>query len=112
MKMFIAAALAASLVGCGYSARDTEVVGQVKRVMHNTPLICDDYQDIDLSLGVIRNGTGSASKEDVWIIVSKADADTAKKAAESGQLVKVTYDTKRATWCAYDRVASSIKLIN
>jgi len=100
MKKIFALAIIVALTGCGYSNRDVEVVGQVKRVVHNTPLICPDYDDIDLSLGVMRNGTGSMSTQDIYLnVMNKADLATLKEANSTGVLVKLTYDTKRVRIC-------------
>ena len=36
---------ALSLAACGYSSRDSELIGQVKKVVRNTPIICSEYED-------------------------------------------------------------------
>lgn len=94
--MMKAIPIALLLSACGYSARDNELVGQVKKVTAETPLLCGDYYEVDISLGVLRNGQGSVSKEDVVLYV-KGDPDVPllKKAAEVGLPVKVRYDVKR-----------------
>ena len=99
------------LTSCGYSARDTEAVGQVKRVMNNTPMFCSDFIDVDLSLGVIRNGVGSVSTQDIWIVVSKSDAEILKKANEEGQLVKIVYDQQRFSWCTEGRIGTKVEVL-
>lgn len=59
-----------ALGGClGHTSRDNEAVGQVKRVHNNTPLLCPDYKDVDISLGVMRNGVGSMSTQDKWFFI-------------------------------------------
>ncbi len=86
--------------GCGYSSRKNDLTGQVKKVIHHTPLVCPDYVEVDVSLGVMRNGTGSISNQDVWLVVTdKADEQKLDAAAVSGAPVKVTYDDKRFFWC-------------
>ena len=100
------------LAGCGYSHRGNEMTGQVKKVMSVTPIICPDRYDIDMSLGVIRNGVGSMSSEDTEAtVVSDAALAVLKKAAETGQLVKVTYNIARLRWCNYDHEIVSAELI-
>jgi hypothetical protein len=100
------------LCSCGFEARNNELVGQVKKVIDVTPLICGDYTTADISLGVVRNGTGSMSKEDVIVVVDNhVDVATLKKAAETGDLVKVTYDVKRATVCEPDHRATAVMLM-
>lgn len=99
------------LSGCGYSARENELIGQVKKVVRQTPLICSDRTDVDVSLGVFRNGIGSASKEDVWLTVpNQEDVNTLKSAAESGQPVKVLYDTARVAYCGKNNIVSKVEL--
>lgn len=97
---------------CGYSSVDNELIGQVKKVKKMTPIICPDYVEADISLGIIRNGTGSMSKEDVELNVeSYADIELLKGAAESGQLVKVAYDIKRISICVPDHRLTKVELV-
>lgn len=96
---------------CGMSARNNELVGQVKKVVDVTPVLCGDYTMADISLGIIRNGTGSMSKEDVEVVVNPADVVLLKKAAETGALVKITYDIRRAAPCTPDHMAVSAVLV-
>ena len=101
------------LAACGYSSKQNEMVGQVKKVIEKTPVICGDYIEADLSLGVMRNGVGSMSHEDVSLYVPNlTDELTLKKAAETGQLVKVTYDVKRLTWCVPDHLVIRVELFD
>ncbi len=100
------------LSGCGYSARNNEMIGQIKKVVHNTPLICPDYDDADISLGVLRGGVGSMSSQDIWIYVpDKANYETLKKANESGALVKVGYSERRLTFCVPDHWVDSVEIV-
>lgn len=95
-------ALVILATACGKTSVDNEAVGQVKKVVKTTPLICPDYTEIDVSLGVLRNGVGSISKEDVELAIDNsraAEIDTLKKAAESGAIVHVSYDVQRVSWC-------------
>ena len=111
-KIFILALILAALSGCGYSATNSEVIGQVKKVMHNTPLICPDYNDADVSLGVMRNGTGSMSTQDQWYYIPDARLlDEFKKANESGSLVKITYSVKRVSLCVSDHQVTAIEVL-
>lgn len=100
------------LAGCGYSSRENELTGQVKKVVKKTPLLCNDWTLADISLGIMRNGTGSMSKEDVFLSVeSRDDEKTLKAAADSGQAVKVTYNVKRWTWCVEDHIVSKVEVL-
>jgi len=101
MKKLILAALMFS-TACGKSSTDNEAVGQVKKVLKKTPLICDDYTEVDVSLGVVRNGVGSLSKEDVLLAIDNSEKDKIavfKKAAEDGAIIKFTYDVNRLSLC-------------
>lgn len=89
-----------ALSGCGYSSRDNEMIGQVTRVVHETPLICPNWWNAHVSLGVMRNGVGSMSHQDVNAYVQDpAVLQTLKKAGEVGALVKMTYDSRRIAIC-------------
>lgn len=87
------------LTACGLSSRNNELVGQVKKVVDRTPLVCPDYTEVDISLGVMRNGVGSMSHEDVVLYVAYQYIDVLKKAAEDGALVKAHYDHHRVSLC-------------
>lgn len=103
MKIF-AAVLFLSLAGCGYLSRDNEAVGQVKKFTKETPLICPNFSAIDLSLGVMRNGVGSMSSDDIWFYVPESETGVLKKAAEDGSLVKITYNMARINFCLPDHM--------
>lgn len=99
------------LTACGMSSRDSELVGQVKKVGHITPILCPDRFDVDLSLGVLRGGVGSMSSEDVWATVNDPGMlATLKKANESGQIVKVSYDVYRFVWCQEARNITKVEI--
>ena len=101
---------ALSLAACGYSSRDSELIGQVKKVVRNTPIICSEYEDADISLGVLRNGVGSMSTQDIWMYVpNREDLAKLKKAAETGALVKIKYDVYRMTFCVDEHVVRSVE---
>jgi hypothetical protein len=98
------------LAGCfGNSASENTVIGQVKKVKHVTPLICDDRYDVDVSLGMMRNGVGSMSTQDMWISVPAELVGAFTVNADSGAPVQITYDTPRLAWCWQDEWATAIK---
>jgi len=100
MKSILVIALLAT--ACGNSSVNNEIVGQVKRVINKTPLVCPDYIEADISLGVMRNGIGSMSHEDVMLAVEPANKDAIdrlKWAAENGAIVKASYDVRRVSPC-------------
>lgn len=100
------------VMSCGYQSRDSELIAQVKKVKMVTPLICPDFVEVDLSLGVMRNGVGSMSSQDVWMYVHATEMVTVlKDAVESGALVKVTYDQKRTTICVPNEQISKVELV-
>lgn len=108
MQKFLCLVLALS--ACGYSSVDNELTGQVKRVKKRTPMVCPDYVEVDVSLGIMRNGVGSMSTEDVWLLVeSYADIALLEKAAEEGGVVKVHYDVKRLTLCVPDHRLTKVE---
>lgn len=100
------------LVGCGRSSVDNETIGQVKKVVHRTPLICPNFNEIDLSLGIMRGGTGSMSSEDIWFYVPDRDVlETLKKANETGSIIKIKADKYRVTWCIPENVITSAEIV-
>lgn len=115
MKNIVVLSLLLGMSGCsacGDSSRQNELVGQAKKVIDRTPVICPNYTEADVSLGVMRNGVGSMSHEDVILYVTQPrDRDTLKKAAEQGQLVKVTYDVKRISICFPDHWVTSVSIV-
>lgn len=112
MKKIIAVVMLVGLSGCGWSGRDSQMIGQVKKVMHNTPILCDDYMDAEISLGVMQNGTGSMSTEDKWVYVpNQDDYKLLQDADEKGSIVKVTYDTKRIRWCVEEEMVTKVELV-
>jgi hypothetical protein len=105
-------AICAVVAACGYTSRDVEAIGQVKRVAAVTPIICPNYKALDLSLGVMRNGVGSMSNEDIELLVDGEDmAAKLKASAEQGKIVKITYDMARITFCVPDRVVRTVQVL-
>lgn len=98
------------LTACGKTHVGAESTGQVKTVTRNTPLICPDQWLADISLGVMRNGTGSMSTHDeIFRVEDPAVLSALKTAAESGALVTVTYDEDRFRWCIQTQIITSVK---
>lgn len=113
MKRLLILAMPLVLSGClGYSAKDGEAIGQAKKVSVTTPLICPDYYALDISLGVMRNGVGSMSTQDMWFTVQDiADIQKMKEAVERGAIVRVHYDTVRAAFCVEDHIVTSFEVM-
>jgi hypothetical protein len=112
MRSVVLLVIAVLLTGCGYSSRDNELIGQVKKVVKFTPIICMDYTAVDISLGILRGGVGSMSTQDVWLYVDDRSMEkTLKEANETGALVKIAYDDARWRWCVETKVVRSAKII-
>jgi hypothetical protein len=93
-------ALACSISACGYESVDNEVTGQVKRVVHQTPLICPTRYDVDISLGVMRGGVGSMSTQDIWLTVEDpAQVSKLQDLAKSGAIANIKYSVARFVIC-------------
>lgn len=100
---------AAACDTCGRTSVDNELTGQVKKVAHKTPIFCWDNVEVDISLGVMRNGVGSMSAQDVFLTVTSAeDVKKLEAAAATGALVTVKYDEMRVNWCWHDLVIKSV----
>lgn len=111
-KLLMVAPLTMLLAGCGYVQREGEMVGQGKKVAMRTPLICPDYSAFDLSLGVIRNGSGSMSAQDMWFTVAPGvNVTRLKRAVEDGSIIKIKYDTRRLAICAEENVLTGFDVI-
>jgi hypothetical protein len=104
--------LAALVLGGCNESEDNEAVGQVKKVVRQTPILCGKFNRADLSLGVMQNGTGSMSSHDEWFyVVEQSDYDKLKKAAESGKLVRVRYGVSRFAFCRDDHWITSVEAL-
>ena len=109
-KVITALAAGALLFGCGYSGVDGEGIGQAKKLTRVTNLICEDYDAFDMSLGVMQNGTGSVSTQDVWFtFYDRALIPKLKDLVARGAVVKVTYDTRRAPVCTEQLILRSVE---
>lgn len=100
------------LSGCGYSALNSEFTGQVKYVENVNPILCDQRVDAGITLGVMRNGTGSVSTHDIIVTVPDKDVQAIlRSASESGAIVKMTYDQKRLTWCWHEMTVTKAEVL-
>jgi hypothetical protein len=113
MKRIVLLFGALSLTGCfGYSSKQNELTGQVKKIKNQTPLICPNRVDVDISLGIIRNGVGSMSAQDLWLTVeNENDVKALAEAAESGKLVKISYDVRRVTICSHPEYLTRVEIL-
>lgn len=102
------------LSGCwGYSSTDSEAIGQIKKVIHETPLICDAFTTVDISMGVMRNGVGSMSSEDKeFYVEDKQIEQQLRQLADSGKLARVTYSIKRWRWCVEVAMITKVEELN
>ncbi len=100
------------LTGCGHRSFDNELIGQVKKIKNQNPLICAGYQIADISLGIMRNGSGSISKEDIWLYIPpNIDIGVLRRAAESGEIVKVRYNEWRFAFCKPEDYLTSVEIV-
>jgi len=105
--------LLALIGGCvnhfGWSQRGNELTGQVKKLHHYTPLICPDYDTVDVSLGIMQNGTGSMSTHDMTLYVPDQtlyrQLDDFRK---SGAPANITYDVARLRWCVDEEMVTAV----
>jgi hypothetical protein len=113
MRRFLkSAALITLLAGCGNIAIDGEAIGQAKKVTKTTNILCPDYYSFDMSLGVLQNGTGSISKEDVWMTIEDVRLVPAINAAvDRGAVVKVRYNERRVPFCSDHYILTGIEVL-
>ncbi len=101
------------LIGCGYSHRNNDLIGQPKSVESTTPIVCPDQHILHLSLGVMRHGVGSMSTEDIMInIPDERLVPVLKSAVESGKLINARTNEKRMTWCNEPKELVSFEIID
>jgi hypothetical protein len=110
-KIILLIFVALMFSGCGRSTVDSELIGQVKKVQNHTPLLCPNYYTADVSLGIMQNGVGSYSTQDIWVTVEQKDVPAFQQAVESGRPVKVHYDTWRIALCTEDQWATSLEFL-
>ena len=110
--VFISIVSVSILSACGNNSINNDLAGQVKRVGSATPLVCGDYTYADVSTGIMRNGVGSMSSEDVLVqLENPADAELLKKAQLEGKLVHIIYDKRRIAICGQYRRATKVELL-
>lgn len=101
-----------TLNGCGYSAVHNTLTGQAKKVVRSTPLLCPDYSGVDVSLGVMRNGVGSLSTQDQWLVLTNPEQEAILvDAVAKGSIVEITYDTKRFAFCTEDFFVREVRVV-
>ena len=102
------------LCGCGNTSVDGTLTGQAKKVTNVTPMFCSAYKAVDVSMGVMRNGTGSMSVNDEWMTigdrVDNATIDMLEKAAKDGSIIDVTFNTRRVPFCTEEYILTSAVL--
>ena len=100
------------LSGCGYSAKDGEAIGQAKKLTAVTPLICEGYVAFDMSLGILKGGSGSMSTQDIWLTVKDGvNLMILKKAVENASIVHIRYDTRRVPFCTEKFILNGVDLV-
>lgn len=110
--IFLIACVMLMVTACGYSQVESEAIGQVKKVANVTPILCSPRTDVDISLGVMINGVGSMSSQDIWLTVKdKSQIRILKEANESGKLVKIEYDNARVNWCWQERELTEVEIV-
>lgn len=110
MKIIILA-LMLFLTACGYSELGTNGVVQVKRVHVVNPLICPKYYVLDASLGIMQNGVGSMSTQDIDLTVSEKQATELDELLKKGKsIVNIKYNTRRFSLCEEMRLLESYEV--
>lgn len=110
MKLILYFMLICSLLG--YSSQNNELIGQVKSVKHFTPIICPEYDEVDISLGVMQNGVGSMSRQDVRLFIQTvSDVNVLKTANAKGSLVRIDYDERRVAICRTDNEVTKVTIL-
>ena len=83
------------------------------KIHHQTPMLCGNRNDIDISLGVMRGGVGSMSTQDMYLTVpNQKDLETLDKAIVDGKLVKFHYNEYRFAFCQQDETLTSVEIVD
>ncbi len=87
--------------------------GRVKTIMNTTPLLCGDFVDMNISIGVSNSSNSQYYiLDDIWMNLNSPDhIKIAKEAQESGKLVKVTYDYARYAPCRNKSDVTKIEIL-
>lgn len=105
--------VSSTLSSCGYLEVGTKGLAQIKRIHKVTPLLCPDYTLIDVSLGVMQNGAGSMSKEDIEMVVTEDQAKQLDTVLSQGKgIIEMTYSRKRVSFCKEDRVMTGFTVLD
>jgi hypothetical protein len=105
--------IALLLPACGYSHRDNELIGQPKSVESTTPLVCPEQHILHLSLGVMRNGVGSMSTQDILInIPTDTLAEALKSVVASGKIINAKTNEARFRWCNEEKELVSFEILD
>ncbi len=111
----VAVSVALLTCGCwGYASVDNDGVCQPKKIHHNTPLICGDYDSVDVSLGVMRDGVGSMSTHDMTLSFGPNKDELERKleaAIAAGKLVNLKYNDRRFSWCQETEQVTGVEVI-
>lgn len=85
----------------------------MKRLHRVTPIFCGDYSVLDANLGVMQDGQGGASIQDIDLEIPEPMVAELAKALENKTLqVEITYSTHRVAFCGQHEVLDSFKVIN
>lgn len=79
-----------------------ELVGQIKEVRKVNPVICPRHATAEISLGHIKDGTGSYSTEDKLIQIPDDRVEEFKRYAVTGEIVTAQTATWRLALCVPD----------
>ena len=101
------------LMGClGYSSKNSESIIQPKSIQMQTPIICPEVPILHGSLGIIRNGRGSISNQDVdMVITNDQDKYKIQTAIDSGYFLNVKYNTKRMVVCNSEHILVDVEIV-
>lgn len=103
------------VAGCGYTSVGNDGVCQPKKIHHNTPLICGNYDTVDISLGVMRDGVGSMSTHDMTLSFDprnqRENEAKLEQAIKAGKLVKLSYNDRRFSICQETEQVTDVEII-
>jgi hypothetical protein len=100
------------LASCGYSHVNNELIGQPKSIEATTPIFCPNQNILHLSLGVMRNGVGSMSTEDVRISIPDDNlAIRLQPVVKAGKLINAQTNEARFRWCNEEKELVAFEIV-
>lgn len=82
---------------CGYIEQNNIGIGQVKKIIKNTPIICPDYKVVNIAFGSLESGIISNTND--YYVIDDKQQEILEKAQYNQKIIKFVYNVKRVAIC-------------